>query len=43
MATSDEIELAYKRLATKHHPDKPGGDANLMAKINNARKQGLTK
>lgn len=42
-ATPEEIEKAHKRLASKHHPDKPGGDSELMAKINDARKQGLEK
>jgi len=31
-----EVEAAYKRLASQHHPDK-GGDSNQMARINAAR------
>jgi len=34
---SVEIERAWAALAKKHHPDKPGGDAALMAEINRAR------
>jgi hypothetical protein len=35
-ATTAEVEAAYKRLASQHHPDK-GGDSNQMARINAAR------
>lgn len=35
-ATVDEIERAYRRLASEHHPDK-GGDQHQMARINDAR------
>lgn len=35
-ATRDEIEDAYRRLASQHHPDK-GGDTHQMARINAAR------
>jgi len=36
----DDIEKAYRRLASKHHPDR-GGDAARMAAINKAREQAL--
>ena len=39
-ASADDIEAAYKRQASKHHPDK-GGTAERMAEINRARKEGL--
>jgi len=39
-ATVDEINKAYKRLATIHHPDK-GGDKNVMAQINQAKTEML--
>jgi curved DNA-binding protein CbpA len=32
----DEIDKAYRQLASKHHPDK-GGDPSEMARINRAR------
>lgn len=35
-ASTTEIEAAYKRLASEHHPDK-GGDSYTMARINTAR------
>jgi len=35
-ASDDEIHDAYRRLATRHHPDRPGGDADRMAQINAA-------
>lgn len=35
-ASKDEIERAYRRLASEHHPDK-GGDPQQMARINAAR------
>lgn len=35
-ATREEIEEAYRRLASQHHPDK-GGDTQQMARINAAR------
>lgn len=35
-ATIDQIRKAYRRLASKHHPDK-GGDVTQMQKINKAR------
>jgi hypothetical protein len=36
-ATADEIEAAYRKLAAKHHPDRPTGSAAEMARINAAR------
>ena len=35
-ASRAEIETAYRRLASEHHPDR-GGDAQQMARINAAR------
>lgn len=35
-STREEIELAHRRLAMIHHPDR-GGDAHQMARINTAR------
>jgi curved DNA-binding protein CbpA len=35
-ATRDEIEAAWRRLASKHHPDR-GGDVHQLARINAAR------
>jgi hypothetical protein len=42
-ASADEINAAYRRLASEHHPDRFGGDANKMADINNARDWGLAQ
>lgn len=36
-ATVPVIEAAFKRLASQHHPDKPGGSDEMMAKLNKAR------
>lgn len=36
----EDIEKAYRRLASKHHPDK-GGTAQAMAEINRARDEAL--
>lgn len=33
----EQVEEAYSRLAMKHHPDRPGGDTQTMARINAAR------
>jgi DnaJ family protein A protein 2 len=41
-ATPDEIEAAWRRLASKHHPDR-GGDVHQMARINAARDALLMK
>lgn len=35
-ATLDEIKKGYKRMAGKHHPDRPGGDARAMVVVNKA-------
>lgn len=32
-ATREEIKKRYRKLAAKHHPDKPTGNADLFAKI----------
>lgn len=40
VATREEIEEAYRREAMKHHPDR-GGDSAQMARINQARVEGL--
>lgn len=32
-ATADEVRAAYKRLAMKHHPDRPGGDAEQFRRV----------
>jgi hypothetical protein len=36
-ATADQVRDAYRQLAAKHHPDRAGGDAAAMARINAAR------
>jgi hypothetical protein len=35
-APPDEVRRAYLELARRHHPDRPGGDAELMRTINEA-------
>lgn len=35
------VEHAYKRLASKYHPDREGGDAAKMAELNAARDEAL--
>jgi curved DNA-binding protein len=35
-ATSDEIKQAYRRLASRHHPDKSGGDTATFQRIEEA-------
>lgn len=34
VTTLDELKRLYKKLATKHHPDKAGGDTRTMQEIN---------
>ena len=41
-ATREQIDAAYRALASKHHPDH-GGDAGEMARINAARDDGLAQ
>ena len=36
-ATEDEIKAAYKRMAMVWHPDRPGGSAEKMKDLNEAR------
>lgn len=40
LPTREDIDQAYRRLASKHHPDK-GGSAERMAAINQARDEAL--
>lgn len=42
-AARDEIVKAHQRLAMKHHPDRPGGTASEMSRINTARDEGLQR
>ncbi|MFA5871942.1 MAG: molecular chaperone DnaJ [Parcubacteria group bacterium] len=35
-ASDDEIKKAYRKLAHKHHPDKPGGDESKFKEVNEA-------
>jgi molecular chaperone DnaJ len=35
-ASDEEIKRAYRRLAQKHHPDKPGGEEKKFKEINEA-------
>jgi len=42
-ATLDVARAAYRALAAKYHPDKPGGDAGAMAAINRAWEQAQEK
>ncbi|MDR6886084.1 MULTISPECIES: J domain-containing protein [Variovorax] len=37
----EAIEYSYRRLASKHHPDRAGGDATKMAELNQAREDAL--
>lgn len=39
--TADDIQAAYRRLASKYHPDRDGGDAAKMAELNQARDEAL--
>lgn len=40
LASREEINAAYRKLASANHPDK-GGSAEAMAAVNNARDEGL--
>jgi len=40
-ATEDEIDRAYRRLASTHHPDRLNGDGDVMGRINRARDQAM--
>lgn len=42
-ATRDQIEEAFRALAMKHHPDRPGGSDTEMSRINTARDEGLQR
>ena len=35
-ASDDEVKKAYRKLALKHHPDKPTGNAEEFKKIQGA-------
>lgn len=39
--TVDEIRRRYRELASQYHTDKPGGDHDKMAELNNARDEAL--
>lgn len=40
-ADAEAIKAAYRKLASKWHPDKQGGNAVMMAKINEAYRQAV--
>jgi hypothetical protein len=42
-ATREQISAAYRRLAAQHHPDRPGGSDEAMARLNTARDDGLAQ
>lgn len=42
-ATADALKARWRELAREHHPDRPGGDAQLMAAINDAYKRALAE
>ena len=35
---ADAVKKAYRKLSRKHHPDKPGGDADTFRLLNRANK-----
>lgn len=39
--TREEVKAAYRALASKYHPDKPGGSHNKMAELNAAQEAAL--
>lgn len=36
-ASADEVRAAYKKMALRWHPDRPGGSAEKMKEINEAK------
>jgi hypothetical protein len=40
-ARREDVKAAYRRLATQHHPDKPGGSHEKMAELNAAQEAAL--
>jgi hypothetical protein len=40
-ATRDSVREAFRRLASQHHPDKPGGSHEKMAELNSAQDAAL--
>jgi DnaJ domain len=42
-ANRDRINKAWRILAKKHHPDREGGNNEMMSKINAARDEGLAR
>ena len=40
-ATREAVKTAYRRLASIHHPDKPGGSHEKMAELNHAQEAAL--
>ena len=37
----EDVKVAYRRLASQHHPDKPGGSHEKMAELNAAQEKAL--
>lgn len=40
-ASEQEIKKAFRKLAHQHHPDKEGGDEEIMKNLNQAREEAL--
>lgn len=40
-ASREDVKSAYRRLASEHHPDKPGGSHAAMAELNAAHEKAL--